>query len=75
MPLDETLAGGRTRTTRSEGPSLAIRNAQRSLELFETLGYDPSAVADPLYFLDVDKYVPLDGSLFEAIQSGEKVLR
>jgi acyl-CoA synthetase (AMP-forming)/AMP-acid ligase II len=38
-------------------------------------GYDPSKVADPLYFLEGDQYVPLDTPLYETIQSGEKKLR
>jgi acyl-CoA synthetase (AMP-forming)/AMP-acid ligase II len=34
-------------------------------------GFDPNKVADPLYFLDGDKYVPIDLSLFKRIQAGE----
>lgn len=34
-------------------------------------GFDPTKVADPLYFLDGDKYVPIDQSLFQRIQAGE----
>lgn len=37
--------------------------------------FDPAQVADPLYFLDNDKYVPLDRAVFEAIESGETKLR
>jgi fatty-acyl-CoA synthase len=34
-------------------------------------GYDPSKVQDPLYFLDGDKYVPIDDQLYKRLQSGE----
>jgi len=38
-------------------------------------GYDPKKVADPLFFLDGDRYVPLDPALFSKIQSGQANLR
>jgi acyl-CoA synthetase (AMP-forming)/AMP-acid ligase II len=38
-------------------------------------GFDPTKVRDPLYFLDGDKYVPLDLTLFEKLQSGKTPLR
>jgi len=38
-------------------------------------GYDPGAVADPLYFLDGERYVPLDAELFEALRTGRVALR
>jgi acyl-CoA synthetase (AMP-forming)/AMP-acid ligase II len=38
-------------------------------------GFDPSKVSDPLYFLDGDRYVPLDQTLFQRIQAGEVGLR
>ncbi|MEM7409804.1 MAG: long-chain-acyl-CoA synthetase [Myxococcota bacterium] len=38
-------------------------------------GYDPSQVTDPLYFLDGEKFVPVDGALYAGIQSGEVTLR
>jgi acyl-CoA synthetase (AMP-forming)/AMP-acid ligase II len=34
-------------------------------------GFDPSKVEDPLYFLDGDRYVPIDTKLYERIRSGE----
>jgi acyl-CoA synthetase (AMP-forming)/AMP-acid ligase II len=34
-------------------------------------GYDPSKVQDPLFFLDGDRYVPIDDKLYERLQSGE----
>ncbi|HEX5660332.1 MAG TPA: AMP-binding protein, partial [Polyangiales bacterium] len=34
-------------------------------------GYDPSKVQDPLFFLDGDRYVPIDEGLFKKLQSGE----
>jgi len=34
-------------------------------------GYDPKKVQDPLYFLDGDRYVPLDDKLFSRLQSGD----
>jgi acyl-CoA synthetase (AMP-forming)/AMP-acid ligase II len=37
--------------------------------------YDPARVADPLYFLDGDRYVPIDDGLYEAIRSGRTGLR
>lgn len=38
-------------------------------------GFDPAKVEDPLYFLDGERYVPLDRSLFAKIQSGQASLR
>ncbi|MEE3331836.1 MAG: long-chain-acyl-CoA synthetase [Myxococcota bacterium] len=38
-------------------------------------GFDPGKVNDPMYFLDGDKYVPLDAMLFESLQSGSTTLR
>lgn len=38
-------------------------------------GYDPARVPDPLFFLEGDRYVPLDGSLFEKIKAGQANLR
>jgi hypothetical protein len=38
-------------------------------------GYDPGAVADPLFFLDGERYVPLDAELFEALRVGRVALR
>jgi acyl-CoA synthetase (AMP-forming)/AMP-acid ligase II len=38
-------------------------------------GYDPARVSDPLYFLDGERYAPLDRTTYEAIQSGQRVLR
>jgi len=36
-------------------------------------GFDPSQIADPLYFNDTraDRFVPLDAALYERIQSGQ----
>lgn len=34
-------------------------------------GYDPDKVKDPLYFLDGDRYVPIDGDLYKRLASGE----
>jgi acyl-CoA synthetase (AMP-forming)/AMP-acid ligase II len=42
---------------------------------YRSEGFDPSRVADPLYFLDGDRYVPLDAALYGSIQSGEITLR
>lgn len=38
-------------------------------------GYDPKRVTDPLYFLDGDRYVPIDQALFQRLQAGELTLR
>jgi acyl-CoA synthetase (AMP-forming)/AMP-acid ligase II len=38
-------------------------------------GYDPSVVSDPLWFLDGERYVPLDAALSEAIAAGRVTLR
>jgi acyl-CoA synthetase (AMP-forming)/AMP-acid ligase II len=38
-------------------------------------GYDPQKVEDPLYFLDGDRYVPLDRALFAKIEAGQASLR
>jgi len=38
-------------------------------------GWDPTQVADPLYFFDGERYVPLDAELCEAIESGRVALR
>jgi len=38
-------------------------------------GYDPSRVEDPLYFLDGEKYVPVDQALFDGLQSGTVKVR
>ena len=35
-------------------------------------GFDPTKVQDPLYFLDGDRYVPIDDKLFGKLQSGEQ---
>jgi acyl-CoA synthetase (AMP-forming)/AMP-acid ligase II len=37
--------------------------------------FDPSKVSDPLYFLDGNKYTPVDAALYEAIRSGEVTVR
>jgi acyl-CoA synthetase (AMP-forming)/AMP-acid ligase II len=34
-------------------------------------GYDPRKVQDPLYFLDGDRYVPIDSGLFQRLSAGE----
>ncbi|HEY6876494.1 MAG TPA: long-chain-acyl-CoA synthetase [Polyangiales bacterium] len=34
-------------------------------------GFDPTKVQDPLYFLDGDRYVPIDLALYRRLQSGE----
>jgi acyl-CoA synthetase (AMP-forming)/AMP-acid ligase II len=34
-------------------------------------GFDPGKVSDPLYFLDGERYVPIDQSLYQRIQAGE----
>ena len=38
-------------------------------------GYDPKRVRDPLYFLDGDRYVPIDDQVFRKLQTGELALR
>ncbi|MEN8159957.1 MAG: long-chain-acyl-CoA synthetase [Myxococcota bacterium] len=38
-------------------------------------GYDPARVSDPLYFLDGERYVPLDAERFARIQDGSLKLR
>jgi acyl-CoA synthetase (AMP-forming)/AMP-acid ligase II len=38
-------------------------------------GYDPARVRDPLFFLDADRYVPLDAELFEKLRAGSVALR
>ncbi|MGH0030423.1 MAG: long-chain-acyl-CoA synthetase [Myxococcota bacterium] len=42
---------------------------------YQREGYDPSKVSDPLYWLDGEKYVPLDAGTYEGIQSGRIPLR
>jgi len=37
--------------------------------------FDPAKVSDPLYFLDGEKYVPLDDALYAAIASGDQAVR
>jgi acyl-CoA synthetase (AMP-forming)/AMP-acid ligase II len=34
-------------------------------------GFDPRKIADPLYILDGDRYVPIDGEFYARIESGE----
>jgi acyl-CoA synthetase (AMP-forming)/AMP-acid ligase II len=34
-------------------------------------GYDPTKVTDPLYFLDGERYVPIDAALYKRLASGE----
>ena len=34
-------------------------------------GYDPVKVQDPLYFLDGDRYVPIDSGLYQRLRAGE----
>ncbi len=34
-------------------------------------GYDPAKVKDPLYFLDGDRYVPIDAALYSRLSNGE----
>jgi fatty-acyl-CoA synthase len=43
----------------------------RKVELVKE-GFDPSAIPDPLYFLDGERYVPLDAALHAKIVSGEQ---
>ena len=38
-------------------------------------GYDPERVADPLFFLDGDKYVPLDAEIHRGIRDGSVAVR
>jgi len=38
-------------------------------------GYDPEKVKDPLYFLDGDRYIPIDAVLYSRLASGELVPR
>ena len=38
---------------------------------YRTEGFDPARVSDPLYFLDGDRYIPIDSETFARIQSGE----
>ena len=38
-------------------------------------GYDPSKVDDPLFFLDGDRYIPLDADLFASLQDGRREVR
>ena len=45
------------------------------LRLDAAEGYDPAKVSDPLYLLDGDRYIPLDQSIWDAIQSGSRVVR
>ncbi len=33
--------------------------------------YDPAKVTDPLYYLDGDRYVPIDNALYKRLMSGE----
>ena len=35
-------------------------------------GFDPSVIEDKLYFYQEGKYVEIDSSLYEKIQSGEQ---
>lgn len=34
-------------------------------------GYDPAKVKDPLYYLDGEKYVPIDAALYKRLAAGE----
>ena len=34
-------------------------------------GFDPAKVKDPLYYLDGEKYVPIDAALYKKLSSGE----
>ena len=34
-------------------------------------GFDPARVADPLFFLDGDRYVPIDAELHRRLATGE----
>jgi acyl-CoA synthetase (AMP-forming)/AMP-acid ligase II len=38
-------------------------------------GYDPASVSDPLFFLDGERYVPLDADLHAALRAGRVALR
>jgi acyl-CoA synthetase (AMP-forming)/AMP-acid ligase II len=38
-------------------------------------GYDPALVRDPLYFLEGDRYVPLDAALYAELRAGRVALR
>jgi hypothetical protein len=38
---------------------------------YRTEGYDPSAVKDPLYYLDGKQYVPIDAALYSRLATGE----
>jgi acyl-CoA synthetase (AMP-forming)/AMP-acid ligase II len=38
-------------------------------------GYDPALVRDPLYFLEGDRYVPLDAALYTDLRAGRVALR
>lgn len=42
---------------------------------YRSEGFDPGRVADPLYFLDGETYVPLDSALYEGLASGRVALR
>jgi fatty-acyl-CoA synthase len=35
-------------------------------------GFDPTAISDPLFFLDGERYVPLDAALYARIASGQQ---
>jgi acyl-CoA synthetase (AMP-forming)/AMP-acid ligase II len=42
---------------------------------YQREGYDPSKVDDRLFFLDGDRYVPLDGELYRSLQDGRREVR
>ena len=45
----------------------------RKVELVKE-GFDPSTLSDPLFFLDGERYVPLDAALYGRIVRGEQRL-
>jgi acyl-CoA synthetase (AMP-forming)/AMP-acid ligase II len=34
-------------------------------------GFDPNTISDPLYYLEGDKYIPIDAALYSKFQAGE----
>jgi fatty-acyl-CoA synthase len=54
-------------------PELEITGTfkHRKVDLVEQ-GFDPAQISDPLFFLDGERYVPLDDALYARIASGEQ---
>ena len=55
----------------SEGGQRITGTFKHQKVAYRDEGFDPKKVQDPLYFLDGDRYIPLDDKVFDRLQSGE----